>query len=59
MLVGGTLSWIGLIYTGVHAALALVPEELGGMLKLGALLSFAAGPLALIVAKMMRVQKMS
>ena len=50
---------VALFVTSVAIGTGKVPEELGGMLKLGALLSFAAGPLAMLLAKMMRVEKIS
>ncbi len=48
---------VALFVTSVAIGTRAVPGELGGMLKLGALLSFAAGPLALLVAKATRVEK--
>lgn len=50
---------VALFVTSVAIGTGKVPDELGGMLKLGALLSFAAGPMAMLVAKMMRIEKLS
>lgn len=50
---------VALFVTSVAIDTGKVPEQLGGMLKLGALLSFAAGPLAMLVSKMMRVRQVS
>ncbi len=48
---------VALFVTTVAVGTGEVPVEFAGMLKLGALLSFAAGPAALVLAKIFKIEK--
>lgn len=61
VVVVGSIAGIGftvaLFVTTVALGSGLIPEEVGGMLKLGALLSFSAGAIGIILAKMFKIEK--
>lgn len=57
-LVAGVGFTVALFVTTVAMQLVSLPSSTEDMLKLGALLSFAAGPLAYLLAKALGVQRM-
>ena len=61
VVVVGSVAGIGftvaLFVTTVALGSGLIPQEVGGMLKLGALLSFSAGAIGILLAKLFKIEK--
>ncbi len=61
VIVVGSVAGIGftvaLFVTTVALGSGKIPQEVGGMLKLGALLSFSAGAIGIVLAKIFKIEK--